>query len=448
MPGWKLKVTVGKARPELKVAVIVSLLAMALSIIGLKSVLARNVEATPDSYAATVRALQPGDTLKLIPGTYTKGLRIHDLVGSPERLIIIEGPLQAPFARFVAQAGANTVSLANAAFIVIRNLSLDGRNIPVDAVKAEGSSQFTHDITLEGLHITGYGNNQQTVGISTKCPSWNWIIRRNVIEEAGTGIYLGNSNGSAPFWAGIIEDNRVIDSIGYDLQIKHQRPRPYIEGAPANPSVTIIRNNLFGKSRNASAGNMARPNVLLGHWPLAGPGKDDRYLVYGNYFVDNPAEALFQAEGRLALYNNVFINPWGDGVHIQPHNDIPRDMVIFYNTFVVRDAGIVIRHKPSWNSFSQKVLANVIAAGRSIQGGEAAYDVTLPFKESLDKPYPATRLTTLLMAGKQKEHAVPKAVWASFASHPDWNRGRPDPSLPGAMGEDPEKLLGAYLLRR
>jgi hypothetical protein len=40
-------------------------------------------------------------------------------------------------------------------------------------------------------------------------PTWGRIIRRNVIDGAGTGIYLGNSDGSAPFVAGIIENNLI-----------------------------------------------------------------------------------------------------------------------------------------------------------------------------------------------------------------------------------------------
>ncbi|HYP69089.1 MAG TPA: hypothetical protein VEP67_12680, partial [Thiobacillaceae bacterium] len=234
-----------------------------------------------------MRSLSPGDTLQLSPGIYTRGLSVHELQGRADQPITIAGPKEKPGAVFLGRPGINTISLANAAYLVIRNLTLDGGNLPVDGIKAEGYSRFAHHITLENLRITGHGNNQQIVGISTKCPAWGWVIRGNVIERAGTGMYLGNSDGSGPFWAGLIEANEVVDSLGYDLQIKHQKPRPALEDAPKGPAVTVIRDNLFGKSRNASVGAMARPNVLLGHWPLQGPGTDDRYLVYGNLFVDN-----------------------------------------------------------------------------------------------------------------------------------------------------------------
>lgn len=407
---------------------------------------ARVIQGTPERYFELMRSLSPGDTLQLSSGIYARGLSIHELQGRADQPITIAGPEQNPAAIFLGRAGANTISLVNAAYIVIRNLTLDGRNLPVDGVKAEGHSRFAHHITLENLHIIGHGNNQQIVGISTKCPAWGWVIRSNVIDGAGTGMYLGNSDGSAPFWAGLIEANKVVDSLGYDLQIKHQKPRALLEDAPEDPAVTIIRNNLFGKSRNASVGVMARPNVLLGHWPLQGPGSDDRYLVYGNAFVDNPTEALFQAEGRLALYNNVFINPYGDGIHIQPHNDIPRDMDIFYNTVVARDAGIAIRERSSSTKYySQRVAGNLIAAGRPLQGGEAAHNVTLPFQIGLDKLYPPARLSTALINVGHPKQKLPRASWAAFSTYPDWDADRPDPAQVGAMGNKVNASFEAYV---
>jgi hypothetical protein len=407
---------------------------------------AQIIQGTPETYREAMRSLAPGDTLELSPGTYTRGLPVHEMQGLPEQPITIAGPQGLTVALFVARPGANTISLVDAAYIVIRNLALDGRNLAVDGVKAEGHSRYAHHITLERLRIIGHGNNQQIVGISTKCPAWGWVIRGNVIEGAGTGMYLGNSDGSAPFWAGLIEANEVVDSLGYDLQIKHQKARPLLEEAPTQPAVTIIRNNLFGKTRNASVGVMARPNVLLGHWPLQAPGADDRYLVYGNWFVDNPTEALFQAEGRLALYNNVFINPHGDGVHIQPHNDIPREMDIFYNTVLARDAGLVVRWKPgSDERFSQRVAANLIAAGRPVQGGEEAHNLALPFKENLDKLYPATRLTQALTARARVTEKVPQTTWTHFSPYPEWDSGRPDPSQLGALGKNVNAAFESYI---
>ena len=411
---------------------------------------ARTIQASPANYRERMQLLDPGDTLQLSPGIYANGLPIHEMQGRKDQAITITGPQDEGEARFIARPGVNTVSLVDTAYIVIRNLTLDGRNLPVDGVKAEGHSRYAHHITLENLHIVGHGNNQQIVGISTKCPAWGWVIRGNIIEGAGTGIYLGNSNGADPFWAGLIEANQVVDSLGYDLQIKHQNPRPTLQDTPADPAVTIIRNNLFGKSRNATAGVMARPNVLLGHWPLEGPGNGDRYLVYGNWFVDNSTEALFQAEGRLALYNNVFINRYGDAVHIQPHNDIPRDMAIFNNTVLARDAGIVIRVKPaSEEHYSQRVEGNLIASFRPIQGGEATRNLTMTYQQvDPDRLYPAARLAKTL---KERAHLTDEALqatWHSAAPYPDWDLDRPVTAQLGALREKLDAGVETYINAR
>ena len=213
--------------------------------------------ASPDTYRRAIGLLRPGDTLSLSPGEYREGLPVRNLSGEPGRPITISGPRRGAPATFIAREGRNTVSIVDSRYLVIRNLVLEGRNLPVDAVKAEGHSRWAHDITLENLVIRGHGNNQQTVGISTKCPAWNWIIRGNTILGAGTGMYLGDSDGSAPFVAVRIERNPIVDTVGYNLQVKHQRARHDIPGMPAGRSTTIIRYNVFAKPRGGFGGRGA-----------------------------------------------------------------------------------------------------------------------------------------------------------------------------------------------
>ena len=76
---------------------------------------------------------------------------------------------------------------------------------------------------------------------------------------------------------------------------------------------------------------MARPSLLVGHFPLTGAGRNDVYEIYGNFFWQNPTEALFQGEGNIALYDNVFVNDFGDAVNIQPQLDVPWMIRIFDN---------------------------------------------------------------------------------------------------------------------
>ena len=78
--------------------------------------------ATPSDYLAKLGALGPGDTLVLAPGEYTNGLPVHDMVGVSQSPIVIEGPLNPPYARFPARLGAHTISVANSAHVAILNL--------------------------------------------------------------------------------------------------------------------------------------------------------------------------------------------------------------------------------------------------------------------------------------------------------------------------------------
>jgi len=324
--------------------------------------------ADPGNYRAKLKMLGPGSHLQLAPGEYRDGLPIQYLSGTAQAPITISGPDGSPRPIFLARPGLNTISIINSSYVTLRNLDLDGQNIPVDGVKCEGHADWAHHIILEKLRILGHGNNQQTVGISTKCPAWSWIIRNNVIQGAGTGLYLGNSDGRAPFIGGMIEYNLVLDTRGYNLQIKHQQTRPLLPGMPDAPSATVIRHNVFSKANGGASKEMARPNVLVGHWPITGPGSTDRYLIYGNFFYQNPDESLFQGEGNIALYNNVFVNRFGDAVRIQPHNDTPREISVFYNTVVSAGTGIGLVRREGDPAYPQQITRNAIFAATPLAG--------------------------------------------------------------------------------
>lgn len=316
--------------------------------------------AGPEDYRGYLDRLRPGDVLRLESGVYRQGLPLRGLQGASGREIVIEGPGDGSGAVFVARDGTITVSLIDVSHIIIRRLRLEGGGARAHAVVAEGRGRFAHHVTLEGLRITGYDAAQGYVGISTKVPAWNWIIRGNHISDTGTGMYLGDSDGGDPFIAGLIEDNVVERTLGYNLQIKHQMPRAALPGMPRSAAVTVIRNNVFDKSERASAGERARPNVLLGHWPLEGAGGEDRYLVHHNLFLHNPHERLLQAEGNVALYNNVFVNALGEAVSLQAHNDVPRAVDVLYNTIASRGTGL--RLSDAAPGQRQRVGGNIVYA--------------------------------------------------------------------------------------
>ena len=398
------------------------------------------VTADADNYRELLSRLEPGDTLLLQPGVYKKGLPVHQLNGNKDNPIIIMGPPEGPVPVFLARPGHTTISIINASYIVIRNLELNGQGMAVDGVKCEGYADWAHHITLENLIIKGHGNNQQTVGISTKCPAWSWVIRSNTIMGAGTGIYLGNSDGNAPFVEGLVENNLIVDTIGYNLQIKHQNARPEIPGMPLDPSVTIIRHNVFSKEKGAATGPLARPNVLVGHWPVKGNGSKDNYEIYGNFFYQNPTEALFQGEGNLALYNNLFVNGHGNAIRIQPHNDIPRTIHVFYNTVITPETGISIISGQGSENYVQHVSANVIFASRPIAAKSQESNSIGQSEDAVDYLWkPFAPLGTMDLYPKVKNIVKLKLVdTASFRVFKDWdmdfNKRKRNEHVRGAYG--------------
>jgi hypothetical protein len=328
------------------------------------------IDATPANYRTALGNLKAGDTLRLASGTYTESLPLQGLNGAAGQPIIIVGP-EDRSAVFQGQSCCNTVQFDDSSYIEVRNLTLDGMHRPEPfGVDTSGPS---HHITIENLKIINYDADQAMIGISTKAVAWNWVIRRNTIIGAGTGMYLGNSDGSAAFVAGTIENNLIMDTLGYNIEIKHQNPRPTNVGLPTGNSRTIIRHNVFSKSGNSSGGGLARPNLLVGHFPLSGAGVNDRYEIYGNFFYRNPVEALFQGEGNLILHDNVFVNDVGDAIHVMPHNDVPREVQIFNNTIVARDDGLRVSGLAS--GYTQRLVGNVVYSGNSVTGPNQSNNV-------------------------------------------------------------------------
>lgn len=293
------------------------------------------VEANPSNYRSLLGALKPGDTMKLAAGRYSK-LYINRLRGTEAAWITITGPASDSPAVITGSYGYNTVEILDSSYVAIQNLRIDSRGIAgAFGISARGGEDnHTHHIRIEGNIFVGQNGGQQTDAISTKTPTWGWIIRNNQIYGAGTGMYLGDSDGTQPFVAGLIENNLIRDTIGYNLEIKHQVYIPNTPGMPTGPTSTIIRNNTFIKNDQASPDG-DRPNVLVGSPPLTGAGRLNLYEVYGNYFFHNHREALFQASGRVTLHDNLFV----DGPYVYPavvlrNHDYPLALAYVYNNTV------------------------------------------------------------------------------------------------------------------
>jgi hypothetical protein len=331
---------------------------------------ARELFADPFTYESVVRSLRAGDELALDSGVYSEGLSLHGMQGTPEQPIRIRGARAAVPTVFVGRTGRSTVSLSNTAHIHISDIIIDGRNLDADGVKAEPGKQCAsvHHIVLENLLIVGLGLHQQAVGISSLCPAWGWVIRGNIVVGAGTGLYLGQPDGTAPFVGALIERNVIFDTLGYNMQIKHQIRRATEVDMPVDRMRTVIRHNVFSKSRNASQEKDARPNVLLGHFPARGPGSEDVYEVAANLFFCNPTESLLQAEGNVSIVGNLFVNGGGDAISLQPHHDVPKSVTVDANFVTASGRGVSILNGSPLHT--QAVSGNRIFSPVPLEGGE------------------------------------------------------------------------------
>ena len=270
---------------------------------------AADVPADPSNYQQLLPTLQPGDVLQLAAGQYPR-LTIDGLHGTTDAVITIEGPAEGEPAVITSDACCNTVQIGDASFVAIRNLTVDAQGLFVDPINAKDAP--SHDILIENNTLIGFPEgSQQIVGINTKVTVWNWTIRGNRIVEPGTGLYLGNSDGSTPFVAGVIENNVVEYPTGYCMQIKHQNSFSAMDDMPPGPNRTIIRGNAFLKDdRDSPDGD--RPNLLIGGFPDDGYGTDDMYEIYGNVLLGNPREAQLQATGSFSVHDNLFIGVGDD----------------------------------------------------------------------------------------------------------------------------------------
>src|SRR5262249_44836001 len=132
----------------------------------------------------------------------------------------------------------------------------------------------------------------------------------------------------------------IQNTIGYNLQIKDLTYIPSVSGMPATPNNTVIRDNVFIKDDQPSTYD--RPNVLLGAFPAVGTASLNMYEVYGNYFVHNHREALFQASGRISLHDNIFVDgPYSyPCVVLRKHNFPLQLAYVYHNTIYTSGRGI------------------------------------------------------------------------------------------------------------
>jgi len=344
---------------------------------------AADVNADPSNYKAALATLKPGDTLHLAAGTYapmgSTPLPLSNLNGTASQWITVTGPsADPPTAVFQASPDGccDVVEITNSSYLAIENLYVDGMHVDgAFGISAKGgTSNVVHDIRVESCTLVDMDNDgitgdlgQQDDGISTKTPTWGWIIRHNKIVGAGTGMYLGNSNGSDPFIAGVIDDNVVDQPTGYCIEIKQQSPWPAVPDIPTKPTATILSNNVFIKADHAATKSGPRPQVLVDGFPTSGPGAQNHYELYGNLFVHDDEDYLLQATGRVHVHDNVFVDDAMHGaINFTDHDGYTViDAIVYDNTIYGVGTGIAFSNAPSGVGFA---VGNAIFASTAFAG--------------------------------------------------------------------------------
>ena len=207
-------------------------LASALLVAASGPAVAAVYRASPDSYRSLLGRLRAGDTLALVAGRVSGRAAPAQFVRRA-RADRSPSPGRSGGPRRRSSPGPDATPSAS-------STPVDPVNLPgwcwratifqSDAVKAEGHSAWAHHITLEDLVIKGVGPDQSRSAYRPTATAWNWVIRRRD-RRRGHGP-VPRQLPRQPFIAGVIENNLVVNTLGYNMQIKHQLASPVGIGLP------------------------------------------------------------------------------------------------------------------------------------------------------------------------------------------------------------------------
>jgi len=116
------------------------------------------------------------------------------------------------------------------------------------------------------------------------------------------GNVFWRPDGGKPFIAGLVENNLIMNTIGYNVQFKQQNPWPNVSSIPIGKTRRSSATRF--QQRFSSSGGDSAAQSSCGSLASLGPDKTTCMKFYGNVFYQNPVEALFQGEGNIAFHHN------------------------------------------------------------------------------------------------------------------------------------------------
>lgn len=278
---------------------------------------AAELSASPTDYVAQLARLRPGDTLTLAAGRYP-GLVLAGLRGALDAPITVRGPGTGAPAVIAGRACCAGVSLRDVAHLRLQHLTVDLEGHPVDGLVAEVSSGGAPHVTLEDLRLTGFAADVDLAGIRTRCPAWDWALRRVVLERPGVGLALGTTGGGAPFVRGLIEQLLVVDPLRSAVDVAAVPAWPALAELPGEASRTVLRDVVFVRTAPPGPGVVPRPMVVHGAGPTAGPGSGSTLEIYGALVLDTVTLDIPLAEVavRGLVHHSLWVNGTGPGLSL------------------------------------------------------------------------------------------------------------------------------------
>jgi len=260
--------------------------------------------------------LKPGDELVLGPGVYSdrrllkvshRGKRGKPVTVRGERGAVIRRP----------DARQNTINLAGAQYLVLRDLEITGGAAGI-RIHADGGTPAAY-VMLQNLHIHHIG------GVAVTCNHdgnvyRGMVFRQNHIHHTGghgEAFYLGCNNrpdGSSPGYitGALIEGNYIHDLNG--------------SGVSQGDGIEL---------KDGSFGNIVRHNVIHDtKYPgITAYGTDGKQPnVIENNLIWNTMDSGIQIAAEARITHNIIARAGGNGIRSMPHQSaVPKDLIIANN---------------------------------------------------------------------------------------------------------------------
>jgi hypothetical protein len=161
-----------------------------------------------DSFTAALRQAQPGDVIRLGPGTF-RGGRWFDISGTEQKRITIEAadPRRPP----TIEGGNNGLHMGGTSYITVRNLRFHGqRDNGINCDDGGRRDRMARGLVLENLHVSDVGahGNHDSIKLSGLA---DFVVRNCTVEGWG-----GSAVDMVGCHDGVIEDCTFRGKEGFD----------------------------------------------------------------------------------------------------------------------------------------------------------------------------------------------------------------------------------------